>query len=306
MAKMVKDKKSVTAPSKNKFKAEDKVFAMDGGDLYEAKVIKLKPSGDQFTYFLHYMGWNSRWDKWVVETELMAAGPEALEMQKQLKEKKKKQKVSAAKRKEEQKVKEQNKKEDQKIKRARVDVKRDTEDDTGVAEVKVAMPFTLKKQLVTDWENVTQEPRRLVKLPREKTAADVMNDYMESKANRSSTPQQMARARELMDGVRIYFDKALPLILLYRQERTQYDITVQNPKLQDKTPSEIYGAEHLLRVFVRLPQLLAQSALTAAEVTQVQKLLRDFLLFMQKNHASFFVQEYEEEEPVEPEEPQTA
>lgn len=57
------------------------------------QVIKLKPSGDQFTYFLHYMGWNSRWDKWVVESDLMAAGPEALEMQKQLKEKKKKQKV---------------------------------------------------------------------------------------------------------------------------------------------------------------------------------------------------------------------
>lgn len=57
-------------------------------------MIKLKPSGDQFTYFLHYMGWNSRWDKWVVESDLMAAGPEALEMQKQLKEKQKKEKVS--------------------------------------------------------------------------------------------------------------------------------------------------------------------------------------------------------------------
>lgn len=69
------------------------------------------------------------------------------------------------------------------------------------------MPFTLKKQLVTDWEHVTQEPRRLVKLPRELTAADVMANYMESKAKRS-TPQQTARAQELMDGVRIYFDKA--------------------------------------------------------------------------------------------------
>ena len=80
------------------------------------------------------------------------------------------------------------------------------EDDTGVAEVKVAMPFTLKKQLMTDWENVTQEPRRLVKLPRELTAADVMSQYMESKADRS-TPPQIARAQELIDGVRIYFDK---------------------------------------------------------------------------------------------------
>lgn len=296
MTKAAKTKVDKKSASKNKYKEDDKVFAMDGGDLYEAKVIKLKPSGEQFTYFLHYMGWNSRWDKWVVESDLMAAGPEALEMQKQLKEKQKKEKVTAAKRKEDQKVKEQVKKEDQKIKRARVDIKKDTEDDTGVAEVKVAMPFTLKKQLMTDWENVTQEPRRLVKLPRELTAADVMSQYMESKADRS-TPPQIARAQELIDGVRIYFDKALPLILLYRQERRQYDLTIQ--KHPNKSPSEIYGAEHLLRAFVRLPQSLAQSALAAAEVTQVQKLLGDFLRFMQKNHATFFVQEYEEEEPEE-------
>lgn len=75
------------------------------------------------------------------------------------------------------------------------------------------MPFTLKKQLVTDWENVTQEPRRLVKLPRELTAANVMSQYMEAKAKRS-TPAQTARAQELMDGVRIYFDKVLVRMLL--------------------------------------------------------------------------------------------
>ena len=86
------------------------------------------------------------------------------------------------------------------------------EDDAGVAEVKVTMPFTLKKQLVTDWENITQEPRRLVRLPRELTAADVMKQYMDSKAN--STPQQIARAQELMDGVRIYFDKVRPVARL--------------------------------------------------------------------------------------------
>lgn len=71
----------------------------------------------------------------------------------------------------------------------------------------MTMPFTLKKQLVTDWENVTQEPRRLVKLPRELTAADVMQQYLDSKDNGKTPAQQAARARELMDGVRIYFDK---------------------------------------------------------------------------------------------------
>lgn len=66
-------------------------YNSEHGVLFQ--VIKLKPSGNQYTYFLHYMGWNSRWDKWVLEADLMAAGPEALEMQKQLK-KQKKEKVS--------------------------------------------------------------------------------------------------------------------------------------------------------------------------------------------------------------------
>lgn len=42
-------------------------------------------------------------------------------------------------------------------------------------------------------------------------------------------------------------EQALPLILLYRQERRQYDLTIQ--KHPNKSPSEIYGAEHLLRAF---------------------------------------------------------
>lgn len=38
MTKTAKDKKSSAANKDNKFAADDKVFAMDGGDLYEAKV----------------------------------------------------------------------------------------------------------------------------------------------------------------------------------------------------------------------------------------------------------------------------
>ncbi|CAM9313779.1 unnamed protein product [Discosporangium mesarthrocarpum] len=122
-----------------------------------------------------------------------------------------------------------------------------------------------------------------------------MEKYMESKVKRGNS-QQVARYQELIDGLSIYFDKALPLILLYRQERAQYDRIVQEHP--GKSPREMYGAEHLLRLFVRLPQLLAQTALTPTEVSQVQAKLGDFLRFMQKNHAEFFVQEYEDIDQV--------
>lgn len=52
---------------------------------------------------------------------------------------------------------------------------------------------------------------------------------------------------EVFDGIRIYFNKALGTMLLYRFERNQYaDIKRQNP---EKDLVDIYGAEHLLRLF---------------------------------------------------------
>jgi mortality factor 4-like protein 1 len=48
-----------------------------------------------------------------------------------------------------------------------------------------------------------------------------------------------------LKGIRIYFDKALPVMLLYKKERKQYHETV----VDDVPPSMVYGAEHLLRLF---------------------------------------------------------
>jgi hypothetical protein len=50
---------------------------------------------------------------------------------------------------------------------------------------------------------------------------------------------------EILKGLRCYFDKALPAMLLYKKERQQYSEEVKG----DVSPSTIYGAEHLLRLF---------------------------------------------------------
>lgn len=50
---------------------------------------------------------------------------------------------------------------------------------------------------------------------------------------------------EILNGLRCYFDKALPAILLYKKERLQYREGVSD----NTSPSTIYGAEHLLRLF---------------------------------------------------------
>jgi mortality factor 4-like protein 1 len=42
-----------------------------------------------------------------------------------------------------------------------------------------------------------------------------------------------------------YFDKALPVMLLYKSERHQYADAIRD----NVSPSMVYGAEHLLRLF---------------------------------------------------------
>lgn len=67
-------------------------------------------------------------------------------------------------------------------------------------------------------------------------------------ANKSSTE---GTVEEVCRGIQLYFDRSLGNLLLYRFERQQYVDVKKESK--DKEMSEIYGAEHLLRLFGRLP-----------------------------------------------------
>lgn len=48
-----------------------------------------------------------------------------------------------------------------------------------------------------------------------------------------------------MQSFEFYFDKALPAMLLYQCERRQFEEATAD----DISPSTVYGAEHLLRLF---------------------------------------------------------
>lgn len=50
---------------------------------------------------------------------------------------------------------------------------------------------------------------------------------------------------EILKGLCCYFDKALPALLLYQNERKQY----QEACPGGTAPCAVYGAEHLLRLF---------------------------------------------------------
>ncbi|EGZ08813.1 hypothetical protein PHYSODRAFT_347945 [Phytophthora sojae] len=306
-------------------KVGDTVLAYHGVMIYDAKVLKVdngqgvqqEPgAGGQASastqYYLHYQGWAKKWDEWVRHDRVLEDTPANRALQQKAKEdmaKAKKEKRLAKKK---------------KISSAGVDapsarkspfkrLKRSVENDyeefpgpgeggnsdetTSAKQINIQMPFSLKKQLVEDWKNVTQAPHKLVPLPRKPNVSQIIKTYLEFKKSKvhegeASEEKEYKNIEGIMQGVQSYFDRALSSILLYRMERRQYQELRQNQS-EEVPLSQIYGAEHLIRLFVRLPVLLAGSNIAPRELHQIQARLNDFLKFIQKNSAAWFVTEYE-------------
>jgi len=138
--------------------------------------------------------------------------------------------------------------------------------------------------LVEEWDLIVQEPRKLLKLPRTPSVAAIIDEFLAFKRKKADD-EQYARYVELFLGLRNYFDRALPKTLLYRHERSQWTAV----KRLKKSPSQVYGAEHLLRLYVKLPNLLAEVILSTSELNQAQSKFVELLNYIQKNSETFLV-----------------
>ena len=89
--------------------------------------------------------------------------------------------------------------------------------------------------------------------------------------------------RSLLSGITTYFNKALPLFLLYKNERLQYHVMKTSSEVRNKPLIDVYGVEHLLRLFVKLPYIVNGSDITEGEARQLLMKLGELLKFVQKN-----------------------
>ncbi|KAJ0026128.1 hypothetical protein Pint_08708 [Pistacia integerrima] len=112
---------------------------------------------------------------------------------------------------------------------------------------------------------------KLVKLPCTPTVDDILEKYRHYRLEKDGLMADSTR--EMIKGLRSFFDKALPIMLLYKSERQQYEDTMAVMV----APSTIYGAEHLLRLFVKLPELLVHAKIEEETSTKLQQILLDFL-----------------------------
>ena len=188
------------------------------------------------------------------------------------------------------------------------------------------LPFTLSTILVDELDFITQKdfdgtsslsssstPRRsLHDLPAKVTVRQVLQHYQRKRTGGSSSSsgknnpgndddddndserakkqQQDERVRRFCESLALLFDDALPVCLLYHEERPQYESLQHDEATRLKRPCEIYGSTFLLRLLQRLPMLLR--AESNKEMETLGPLIADLVVLLQKNRQACFKDSY--------------
>ncbi|KAL9595718.1 MAG: hypothetical protein Q9179_004876 [Wetmoreana sp. 5 TL-2023] len=188
-----------------------------------------------------------------------------------------------------------------KVKKASVNVVSDKQEETfhNRPMIKIPVPDYIKSLLVDDWEEVTKN-LSLVPLPAAKPANTIIDGYFEEeKEKRFPGSADMDFLEEVRAGLKEYFDVALGRMLLYRFERQQYlearkAWTEGKGEWKGKTcVGDVYGAEHLCRMIVAMPEMIAQTNMDGQSVNRLREELTKFLQWLGRNTSTYFTADYE-------------
>ncbi|CAG8446294.1 1764_t:CDS:2 [Ambispora leptoticha] len=271
------------------YKVGERCLCYHGPMIYEAKILKAQmyeekhPESNETGphYLIHYKGWKNTWDEWVVESRVLKYNEANLNKQKQLKtafsQNKNKASSGAASstgsitstpgRKSAIDSAYGSPEKGKKRKREMFD-KNDL-----IKRQKLALfdiPEPLKALLVHDWECINKS-HMLVPLPRSPTVQIIIDDYRHHLQERRGEIGD--EKEEVLKGVKLYFNKSLGGRLLYQDEREQY----REMRSKYEAAADIYGAEHLLRLFVTFPEILNQTLLNDEILEMLKELIVDFI-----------------------------
>ena len=297
------------------FRPNSRVLAGGGGGVYEAKVLRVHEKNKSYvedeegkhipaeqssvpqslidvdTYYVHYKGWNNKWDEWVPNLRILEFNEQNLKIQQKLRDaqksvhsKSKKGNQTNSNSPAPENAKKRSGGEITAPKRGRPKRRQES---TKYNEVYIPMRPELKHILVDDWEYITKD-HKLLTVPARVPVPQILKQF--SAANSGGSDEDAHMTHENVNGLEIYFNRCLSLMLLYKVERLQY---LELRKEHDNfAAADLYGVEHLLRLFALLPGLLAQTTMDGPSLSTLISQSVDFLDYITENMDSFANQYY--------------
>eukprot|EP00795_Rhopilema_esculentum_P000420 gene420-10090_t len=205
--------------------------------LYEAKLLEVDVTKDEKgnkvpEFFIHFIGWNKSWDRWVLSDSVLKDSETNRSLQAKLYEKAlgPKKRPRARKRKQDDDFEsiETNSQSNQSTANSS---QAEGEESSDLPVVCISIPHILKCKLEDDCYLIKRR-KRLLKLPRAPSALKILTDFLEfcelHEANESLNEVSYLRnvnieiVREMVQGLQTYLNFTLSALLLYNFEREQY------------------------------------------------------------------------------------
>ena len=276
------------------------------------------PSDSTWSFKIHFKGWNARYDMWLPASQLLEDTPETrekYEKQQQLEKSQRQAEIEAQK--QEQARKQQRKKEQQQqLAKATAELTGATlpftlktvlvDEREKIMRLGYDAPYgyDLDMKPPSDAASVpttsAREPARSVHaLPSSVTIRQLLKHFekrkrkeWQQKQEKKSSPdneteeerearitaasnQFKQEIRQFCKGLGRLFETALPVCLLYAPERPQYEYY----SAKHQSVLDVYGCEFLLRLLLRLPQLMGKAP---------PQLVGDLTVLLQQNRQACF------------------
>uniref|UniRef100_A0A8C7AE53 Mortality factor 4-like protein 2 n=1 Tax=Neovison vison TaxID=452646 RepID=A0A8C7AE53_NEOVI len=141
-------------------------------------------------------------------------------------------------------------------------------------EVKVKIPEELKPWF------------QLFQLPAKENADAILEEYANCKKLQGNVGNKEYVVNEVVAGIKEYFNVMLGTQLLYKFGRPHYEEILL--ALPDTPMSQVEGALHLQRLFVKIGAILAYTPLNGKSLALLLSYSHDFLKYLPRNAASLF------------------
>ena len=147
------------------------------------------------------------------------------------------------------------------------------------SQLRLRIPHLLKQVVLDDYVLITQQGR-ILPLPRPSharpSAGQTIHDWQSFRKS-DEDEETCEQIDEIADGLVSYFDNALRHFLLFQPEVAACDAALAS----GAPPSEVYGAEHLVRLLTKLPELVSVLLMTsggdALNVVTLEDEISDFM-----------------------------